>query len=363
MRGKKLLVMTGVVCLALIIAVMPFVGACAKPAPTPTPTPTPTPAPTPAPAKPLELSFALHIPPGAAPYHSAFLPWAEEIEERTNGQIKIIFYHSETLAKAGDLYDAVVFGIADVSWGFYGAAPGRFPLADVMPLPYIAPSTEVGTRVFQQLYEKFPEVRAAHNDVHLLWLWCTMPYQLHTVVKPVRTLEDIQGMKIATPAGAVPVLKGLGAVPVSMTIPELYLAVERGVTDGVAIAWGALGARKLYEVTNYHTNAHFGGMPTWAAMNLDTWNRLPPDIQAIITEVSAKVPEMLCAAVTVEGDETIEIVKKLDQEIIELTPEEMARWVETAKPAWDKWAMDMEAKGLPGRAVVDEAVRLVEKYR
>ncbi|MBW1944967.1 MAG: hypothetical protein JRJ51_19345, partial [Deltaproteobacteria bacterium] len=47
--------------------------------------------------KPIELSFASHVPPKAAPYHAAFLPWAKEIEKRSNGRVKIKFYLSQTL--------------------------------------------------------------------------------------------------------------------------------------------------------------------------------------------------------------------------------------------------------------------------
>ena len=47
--------------------------------------------------KSIELSFATHIPAKASPYHGAFLPWAKEIEKRTNGMIKIEFYLYQSL--------------------------------------------------------------------------------------------------------------------------------------------------------------------------------------------------------------------------------------------------------------------------
>ena len=59
----------------------------------------------------------------------------------------------------------------------------------------------------------------------------------------------------------------------------------------------------------------------------------------------------------------IKISKERGQEIIDLSPEEFEKWKATGKPAWDEWVKQMEAKGLPGQKVLDEAVKLVEKYR
>jgi len=176
-------------------------------------------------------------------------------------------------------------------------------------------------------------------------------------------MEDLKGMKIAGSAPEVPLMKALGAVPVVMPLPAFYESMDKGVADGVSIPYGALGGWKLYEVTKYHTNVHFGTGPSWTAMNIDTWNSLPPDIQQIVTEVSNKIPVMFTAAVTGEANRTINKIKELGQEIIELSPQERARWVATAEPIWNKWAADMEAKGLPGRAVLAEAIRIAEEYK
>jgi TRAP-type C4-dicarboxylate transport system substrate-binding protein len=310
----------------------------------------------------IQLSFALHLPPKAAPYRNALAPWAQEIEKETNGKVKIKFYLSQTLVKSRDMYKAVVSGIADMAWAQHSFTPKRFPLISVMELPFMSPSSKGGTQVLGELYEKFPKMRAEHKDVHLLYLWCSLPYEIHTTNKPVRTLEDIKGLKIACPPGAVPAVRALGAVPVAMGPPKLYPTVEKGVADGVALAWGAFKAWKLYEVTKYHTNAHLSGLTFWAAMNKKTWERLPQDIQAKIDGVTPKMmPAALTRAVTDEMNMGIEEVRKRDHEVIELTTEEWEKWRAKGKPAWDEWVKELESKRLPGREVLDETVkRLVE---
>jgi len=314
-------------------------------------------------AKSIELSFATHLPPKAAPYHRAFLPWAKEVEKQTNGQVKIKFYLSQTLVKSRDSYDAVKNGIADISWVCNSWTPGRFPLISVMELPYMVKSTFAGAHVLTDLYEKFPKMRAELKDVHLLHLWTTMPYEIHTVKKPVYKLEDIKGMKLATQPGARAVLEALGAVPVPMPSPKIYQTVEKGVADGSALAWGAFKAWKLVEVTNYHTNVHLAALPYSTIMNQNTWNKLPKDIQKVITDVTNKMlPDTLCAAVSAEKEIGKKQCRDRKQEIYEMPDKERARWVATGKPAWDKWVKDMKAKGLPGRAVLDEAIKLMKAH-
>ena len=310
-----------------------------------------------------ELSCALHIPPRAALYPKAYLPWAKEIGRRTNGQVKIKFYLSQTLVKGRDAYDAVVSGIADITWFYAGWAKGRFPLLSVMDLPYLTKSTYAGAHVLTDLYKKFPEIRAELKDVHPLFFWTTMPYEIHTVKKPIRKLEDMKGMKFATMPGARVALEALGAVPVTMLSPQIYQTVEKGVTDGSAIAWGAFKAYKLVEVTNYHTNAHLGGMGSFTIMNKDTWNKLSKDIQKVVTDVTNEImPDAVCAAVSAEREKGKKGCLDRNQPIYELSAEERARWVATGKPAWDKWAKAMDAKGLPGRAVLDEAIKLINAH-
>lgn len=313
--------------------------------------------------KPIELSFAMHIPVKAGPYKNAFLPWSKEIEKRTNGKVKFKFYPSQTLVKVRDAYDAVVNGIADISWAAHSVTPKRFPLMGVMELPFLSPTTFAGAYTAQDLYKKFPQIRAEHKDVHLLFLWVTLPYEIHTVKKPVRTIADMKGMKLATQPGARAALQGLGASPVTMPTPKIYQAVEKGVADGSALAWGAYKAWKLYEVTKYHTNPHLGGLPYWTAMNKNRWNSLPKDVQKVFTEVTAEMmPRMLCEAVTKESKKGIAMSLERGHEIIDLSAADLAKWAATGKPAWDKWVKDMKAKGLPGQEVLDEAVMLIKKY-
>ncbi len=124
---------------------------------------------------PVELSFSLHFPKRVVLAPKVYIPFANQIEKRTKGLVKVKLYYAQSLAKTKDAYNAVVNGIADMTYTQHAHTPGQHPLVSVMGLPFLTPSTAVSTRVFHELYKKFPEIRKEHDDVHVLWLWSTLP--------------------------------------------------------------------------------------------------------------------------------------------------------------------------------------------
>ena len=178
---------------------------------------------------------------------------------------------------------------------------------------------------------------------------------IHTTKKPVRTLEDLKGMQIRCPPGLeAESLKALGATPVSVPMPEVYTALERGMVDGATISWNAVDSFKLYEVTKYdHNNNELCYAFTTVAMNLDTWNSLPPDIQKIIDDLSPWAQELQHQYMDDEVQTGIADAKGKGNTFIDLTSQEKARWVAAVKPVQDAWAAKLDAQGLPGTEVIN----------
>lgn len=309
-----------------------------------------------------ELSFAVHFGPKNEILNEVLKPWAAELEQRTNGEVKVRFYIGQTLAKTADEYDAVVDNIADMSWNLHSFNKGRFPLISVLELPFLSPSTEIGTRVINELYATTPEMQAEHKDVHLLYLWATLPSQVHTIKKPIEKLEDLKGMKMACTPGMASTVKALGAIPVPLPPPKMYEILEKGVVDGVVLPWASFKVWKLNEVTQYHTKADMGSVTAWAAMNKSVWNSLSPEAQAVVTEISADLPARTSATVSKHRDAALKAYAEEGHEFFELSKEERARWIEKTVQIKEKWIKDTEKKRLPGKAVAEAAASLAKSH-
>lgn len=313
-------------------------------------------------AKPIELKLSHWMSPMHNLHVGVFTPFAKELEERTKGRVKITIYGGEALGKAKDHYDSAVNGITDIALFIQGYTAGRFPLTQVIELPIDVPSAKVGSRVIWELYEKYLEQE--YPGVKLLTLWTHEPGHVHMSKKPVKTLEDIKGLRVRSPGPIQTALvRELGASPLTIPVPELYDALNRGMADGTVIGFSAVKDFKLFEVLKYHTISNLYVMTMGLAMNLKAWNSLPPDIQKIMEGlIGARLSEMAGNSFDKYDLLGKEEAKKAGAEIYTLPPEEKKRWEERVRPLNEKWVADMEAKGLPGRKIFEEARSLVVKY-
>jgi len=318
----------------------------------------------------IELKFAHQNPPKGHTTVKFLDPWMKQVEEATKGRIKIISYPAQTLAKANQNFEAVEGGVADMSWVQLGYYPGRFPLTDVMTLPFIPiPGAAKNCRILQELYETFPEMQKHYSTVKVLFLHTSDPYMLATR-KPVRNQEDLKGMKIRI-MGAEPseAAKRLGASALFMPMPGVYEAAEKGVIEAAALPWAAVATFRLNEVFRYWTDVSTWLAPFMVCMNLDAWNSLPPDVQQQVMSVSG-VKGAEFAGSSAWGPDLMEGIQarakgtKAEMTRVELDEGEYAKWKKIAgEPIWEDWVKRMEDKNLPGRKVLNEALRLLDKYK
>jgi TRAP-type C4-dicarboxylate transport system substrate-binding protein len=295
--------------------------------------------------------------------HGLMEEWANELGEKTGGKVKATVYPVGTLSPPLETYEALVNGMMDVGIAPDGYTPARFPLQMLCAeSQHGVPSAEAGTRIRMALWEKFPEVREEFKDTKVLWLIVHGPANLHTSF-PARTLEDLEGKELRTPPGGpVLMVEALGIVPVSMPMTDTFLAIEKGIVDGLTGPNEVLKSMRLADVTDYTMMLNYYTGAFFVAMNVNTWESLPPDVKQVIESLNE--PYMAKNAkgmddVDIEGDE---FAKELGHEFIQPAPEVLEEIYNRMRAVDDARAADLEAEGKPARAIVDEAYRLVEEY-
>ena len=360
---KKLVVLA----LAIVLVSSLILAACATPAPAPSPAPTPTPAPGPTPEKPLELKFSYHAPPEASLTKAIFAPWAAEIEKATGGRVKITQYPGGTLVKAQDAYDAVATGLCDLAQIDPEENPGRFPLTGINSLPFMYPNTEVAGVVSYELLNKY----VVNTELKEIKFLITAP--LHNAQylgkKPVEKLADFKGLKIRS-GGKVEAstITALGGTPVEIGTGDLFSALDKGTVDGCFFTYSGALAFGLKDATKYRTECNIFPRVFIIGMNKATFDKMPADIQKIFNENSTlEVAQKYAAAhMAAEAGGKGAIIgsdKKAGNPPIYVLPStERDAWKTACMKVWNDWVADVEAKKLPGKAMLDEAQSLVNKY-
>lgn len=320
-------------------------------------------------AKTIKLRYAQQNPDTGWSTVHCVEPWLKNLEAATNGKVKIQAFHGQTLAKGKDMWNAVKTGITDIGWCFHGYWPGMTPLTDVISLPALPfTSAEEGSAALWKIYEKFPQIRKEFKDVKVLLFYTSEPYSLITRDKPVKRLEDIKGMKIRMTGGPpTDMMKALGGVPMLIPMPDNYISLQKGVIDGMGAPWEAINVWRFYEVVQYYTQVPFPSVYFSIAMNKNTWNRLPKDVQDAIMGVSGLEGSKFWGHNFFDAmkAQTLEKLKSKGQgdNIFKLSPQERQRWVDVGgKPVWAKWVKDMNAKGhKDAQAILDATLSILSE--
>jgi TRAP-type C4-dicarboxylate transport system substrate-binding protein len=288
--------------------------------------------------------------------------WAEEIDKRSNGQIKIKIFYAGSLTPAPQIYDGVVKGISDFGLSVFAYSPGRFPVIAAIDNPLGYSNAFVATRTINELNRKFNPKEL--SDVHVCYLFAHGPGVLHTARKPVYTLEDVKGLKIRSTGTSQLIVRALGAAPVAMSQGETYDALKKNIVDGTLVPVEALEGFKQAEVLKYTTltysSAYSQGF--FVAMNLDKWNSLPKDLQQIITDVSLKYEEITAKAWNDSDVSGRKFAEKLGQQFIELSDAESAKFKEAVQPVYAEYIKTANEKGVDGEAVFKAVKEMVETY-
>jgi len=367
--------------LAILIITL-FLSGCTQPAPTTPAAPTaptapaapaapaaPTAPAAPGPAVPIELSMSHGFPPGSG-VGKTLQAWADSIGEQTGGRVKITVYPAGALLKASEIYDGVAQGVADIAYGHPTDDMGRFGPYTAFALPGLDfpedwPDVKTKTAVAIEIREKFPDIKAKHSDIEILFDAWFSPYIFQSPKKAVRVPKDIVGMKVAASGLFISFAETLGAVPVSVPAPDRYMSLERGLIDGSWDIWGGIFAMKHYEVSKYFSEGiDFGCGSSMVVMNKQKLDSLPADVQEIFRKQQAYALDFPTQAYLPEIALGIEEAKKRNATFITPTPEEEAAWDEVLVEYYEVWVKDMEQRGwTQARDFLNELLRMLDSYR
>jgi TRAP-type C4-dicarboxylate transport system substrate-binding protein len=309
-----------------------------------------------------------HFLPANSTSHEKFLkPWAEGIATQSKGRLRIEIHPAMRLGgKPHQLYDQAATGAADLVWTLPGYTAGRFPIAELFELPFLAGSAEATSQAVQEFGQKY--LKNEFKEVRPLALHVYHPGALHTARKQVKTLEDLRGLKIRAPTRILTeAIKALGAQPVSLPLNDLREALDKGTLDGAALPFEILGALRLEEALRFHTS--FGSEPGifsavfLLAMNKAKYESLPADLRQVIDANSGRSLSRRAGAVWDQAEALgEEAAKDHGNEFYVMPKSELLIWRAAAMSVTDQWVSDMDAKGLDGEKMLAEAQALIAKY-
>jgi TRAP-type C4-dicarboxylate transport system substrate-binding protein len=357
-----------VLTLIAVMVVALLVGGCssAKPAPAPSPTPSPTPAPTPAPEKPIELSYECNVSP-PHPYALAAEAAIAHLEEATNGRVHITAHWGGTILSRQEPRGELGAGVVDMAHAPYESPVGGEILYYLDNLGLLVDSSDpkVAMDIGMEIYRTFPEVKEElhKQNVELLGMGNTEP-RMFVSRTPVRTLADLKG-KLIRAKGYEDLFSMFNASTADIPAPDVYVALEKGTVDASFLPFETLKSLRFAEVAKYVTldlYAPWLGTPM-TLMNLDSYNKLPADIQQIFTDNIEYWNEQTLKYFKENTLAAEDFAKENNVEYINLSAADKAAWHSACVDVCDIYIKYIDEAGSPGTEIAEAIMKLGEEMK
>jgi TRAP-type C4-dicarboxylate transport system substrate-binding protein len=288
--------------------------------------------------------------------------WKTEVEKRTAGKVKVETYPGGTLLHAKNMFDGVAAGTADIGCTCTSYFPGMFPVVEAVDLPLGWPSSTVASVSLWELVNKYKPKELEKWKVITMF---TCPPANIMSMKPVRSLAEIKGYELRAAGTAAKILELLGAAPVAMPMSDVPESLQKGVIKGLVSSLEVTKDFKYAELCRHVTgNVNLFVVSFAVVMNKGKWDSLPEDVKKVIDDMSKEHAIWTGRYVDNHVLEALKWSRETykDFQMHKLSPEELSRWYALLKPMTDKHIKDVEAKGLPAKAILDDVTKLKEKY-
>ncbi|MFC1945799.1 C4-dicarboxylate TRAP transporter substrate-binding protein [Chloroflexota bacterium] len=290
--------------------------------------------------------------------------WAEQVTARTGGAVKFEHFYNEALGGAKTAPEDMRAGLYDLAvlqppW--YAA---KLPMIMIGFLPAVTTDEVVLGKAMSDLVTQVPEFESDFfsNRLKLLAFYGS-PSAEYMGTKPIKSVADINGLKIRASGDLAKIMDKLGATIVSMPSPESYEAIQRGTIDGAFLTYPAsFGSYSIHEVAQYATIIGAGPVAIPIVMGLNTFNLMEPRVQAIMLEEAARMPEKYVEIFKAEDAKWLAAFEEAGIEITEFTAAQKAEVRSNAQERWEAWVENIEGKGMPGQRMLDTLLAAVEKY-
>ncbi len=301
-------------------------------------------------AAPITIKFS-HVVAENTPKGQMANKFRDLVAERLEGKVVVEVFPSTQLFNDDQVLQAMLLG--DVQIGAPALSKfGRYTKQlDLYDLPFLFKDM-AAVEKFQQS-DKGQELLTSLETKGLMGLG-----YLHNGLKqlsssqPLRVPADASGLKFRIMSSDVLAaqFQAVDAVPLKKPFSEVFTLLQTKAIDGQENTWSNIYSKKFFEVQKYITESNHGLLDYMVVTSAEFWNSMPEDIRA---EVKKALDEAIAfgnkvAAEKDNGDRQ-KIIDSKRSEILELSPEDRALWVEAMKPVWKQFEEEI------GKDMIDAA--------
>lgn len=310
----------------------------------------------------MELRYASPYSPGH-PYSRADIAWMAELQRQSGSELRIRPFWGGALIGESDSVRELAGGVSDISYVLPIYTRAGAHLIRAQSGFYQGTSTmQQQEQVFAELWRRFPQLQAELPGVRMLLATGGPPVQIMTGTRPILRIADLEGLRLRAPSELAPVLDRFGVDAEFMPMGEVYTAISKGTVDGLIAPFDVLRAMRLAEVVKHVAivNIPRGAYPS-RAINLASEARVPEALRAAITRSLPEWQGAMHAEVAKATDAGLRYGRELGVQFTTMPADEVARFGVVYDEVARARAADLDARGMPGTAVLTEAHRIIRE--
>lgn len=282
-----------------------------------------------------------HVGPADAthPWEKYAQEFAKQIEEKTNGQIKVTTYPASQLGADREMTEALQQNTMEIGL-ISTIAMGNFvPEMQVWDLPYIFPNdnAKVDEILEGPVGEKLATA-AAEKGLIVLAYWENDWRNMSNSKHPIKAPSDLNGLKMRVVENqpSIDWFQRLGAIPTPMAFSEVYTSLQQGTIDGQDNGPVLTYGSRFFEVQPYYTVTNHIYCPLAFVVSAKTWEKLPEDVQTTMKELAVELGRQQRNYNREMGQKYLDDMEEAGVEVIrELSPDNLKAFQDSAQPTYE----------------------------
>ncbi|MFY0543582.1 TRAP transporter substrate-binding protein [Brevibacillus sp. H7] len=302
---------------------------------------------------PLVIKFS-HVTTAESPKGKAATKFAELLQEKTGGKVKVEVYPSSQLYGDKDELEALQAGNVQVIAPSATKLVGFNPSFQIVDMPFLFKNHDSVVKFWDGELGKTLMNSLESKNMQGLAMW-ENGFKVFTSNKPISKPEDFKGQKFRTQAGKVleAQFKALGSGAATIPFGETYTALQQGTVDGQENTWNNIDTQKYEEVQKNLLVSNHGRIDYIVLTNKKWYDGLPADIKKAFDEAMAEATkyERQLAVELDKGSEE-KLRKSGKFQIIELSEAEREGFVKLMESVYSEFEKTV------GKDIIDGAKKL-----
>ncbi|NNU98980.1 TRAP transporter substrate-binding protein [Geobacillus sp. DSP4a] len=286
------------------------------------------------------IIYFSHVVAENTPKGLAAQKFAELVEQKTDGRVKVEVFPNGSLYSDGEELDALLRGDVQMIAPSFSKVTELVPEWQVLDLPFLFRDEDDVCRVFTgEIGAELLGMLEA-KKIKGLALWSNGFKQMMSTTRPLIAPDDFRGLRFRIMPSEVieKQFRLLGGEPVAVSFDHVYRALEQHEFDGQENTISNIYSKSFYKFQPYITISNHGYLGYAVMMNQAFWDHLPKDIQQKITEAMAEATQWNLQESKAQNERELQQLKRReDVHLYLLSETEKRRWERKLAPLYQEF--------------------------